>query len=386
MIIEKLRVKNYKSLEDVEIPLRPLTVFVGPNNSGKSNIFDCLEFLKELAFLGPQAVTRRGGFRDVVWGGDLKRAIDIQLEGRMGDGEGRPRCFKYLLEITGTEIAYHISKETFVLYQDGLETKLLERGEGPQIRTWSELEPSQETGVWSLREARLGIYRFQGSQDPQHHSLASFASSLADWGFYRLTPSRMLSPGPARKEAYLLAEGDNLGSVLLSIQSEDRETFNELEAHLKVAMPEIEDFSVALTEDGRAYPRWREKGLPSDFRIKQWMSSDGTRQILGLLALRFASKLPPVVCIEEPENFIHPGLLELVADMLRSIARKTQLLVSTHSPYLVDDLSPEDLLIVEKTDGRTRLTGVLESEGVRDAIRVLGLGELWYSGAMGGVP
>ena len=63
MIIEKLKVKNYKSLEDVEIPLRPLTVFVGPNNSGKSNVFDCLEFVRDLALMGSQAVGIRGGFQ-----------------------------------------------------------------------------------------------------------------------------------------------------------------------------------------------------------------------------------------------------------------------------------------------------------------------------------
>ncbi|HLE80279.1 MAG TPA: AAA family ATPase, partial [Dehalococcoidia bacterium] len=95
MIIEKLKVKNYKSLEDVEIPLRPLTVFVGPNNSGKSNVFDCLEFVRDLALMGSQAVGIRGGFQYLIWGGDLRRAIEIELQGTVEDGEGRNRRFRY---------------------------------------------------------------------------------------------------------------------------------------------------------------------------------------------------------------------------------------------------------------------------------------------------
>lgn len=79
-MLKELRVKNYKSLEDVAIPLRPLTVFVGPNNAGKSNILDCLLFLRELLELGAPSVTSRGGFRYIVWGGDLKRQIEIKLE------------------------------------------------------------------------------------------------------------------------------------------------------------------------------------------------------------------------------------------------------------------------------------------------------------------
>lgn len=388
MIIEKLRVKNYKSLEDVEVPLRPLTVFVGPNNSGKSNILDCLEFVKDLAFSRPtaMAVAGRGGFTDLVWGGDHARAIDIQLDGRVADEKGQQRLFTYEVEITGPPTGYIINKEVFTLFEGGTGRRLLERTGDAQVKTWSEQDPSQETGVWGLGEPRLGIYQVGASQDPRHRTLASFASAVENWGFFRFAPSDMGSPGPARKEAYLSEEGQNLASILISIQSEDRRTFAELESYLNTALPEVEDFSVGLTEDNRAFFRWREAGLPSDFRVKSWMSSDGTRQILGLLALVFAPRMRPLLTMEEPENFIHPGLLELVAGLLKSISMKTQTLVSTHSPYLLNYLSPEDLVVVEKKDGRTRVTSVKDREGIKEAIRVLGLGELWFSGHLGGVP
>lgn len=411
MIIEKLKVKNYKSLGDVEIPLRPLTVFVGPNNSGKSNIFDCLEIVKELAFLGPQAVTSRGGFRDIVWGGDLKRSIDIELDGQIEDGQGQQRPLKYEVSLTGGPITYSISKELFSLSIVGFEEqlhaqgkvqksilegrsvevpkgppeqKLLELSGGRNLSTWSEEAPHRQT-VWGSSENRLGISQVRGSQDPQHSTLASFVAAVESWGFYKLAPSSMGSAAPARKEASLTAGGENLASILLSIQSEYRKAFSELESYLSAAVPEIEEFSVGLTEDGRAYFRWREKGLPADFKVGSWLSSDGTRQILGLLALRFAPRLPPLLCIEEPETFVHPGLMEWIGDLLKSLSRKTQVLVATHSPYLLNQFSPKDLMVVEKKDGRTQVKP-LKGKGITEALKVLGLGELWYSGDIGGVP
>ncbi|HLB12567.1 MAG TPA: AAA family ATPase [Dehalococcoidia bacterium] len=387
MIIEKLKVKNYKSLEDVEIPLRPLTVFVGPNNSGKSNVFDCLEFVRDLALMGSQAVGIRGGFQYLIWGGDLRRAIEIELQGTVEDGEGRNRRFRYEVGaagVLGSPAAYLLTREKFALYEDAVEWKLLERSDSRTI-AWNEQDPSQQLLSWSGGEPRLGISSFKGSPDPRNHTLASFAAAVGDWGFYRLVPTQMGSPGPARREAYLAESGENLASVLISIQSEGRKVFGELEAYLNAAVPEIEEFLMGFTEDSRAFFRWRERGLPADFNVPSWNSSDGTRQILALLALRFASKTRPLLCVEEPENFIHPGLMELVADLLKSMSSKTQVLLTTHSPYLLNQLLPEDLLIVEKKGGRTQVRGLKEKK-IREALKVLGLGELWYAGDIGGVP
>lgn len=388
MIIEKLRVKNYKSLEDVEVPLRPLTVFVGPNNSGKSNILDCLEFVRDMGIMGPQAAGTRGGFEFVVWGGDLKRAIEIQFSGKIEDGKGRTQYFTYeigIAGIMGSPANYLLANEKFALHRDGVEWKLLERSDSG-TKTWSELELGQETGRWGNGQPQLGIFNFaRGTRDPRHRTMASFVSALSDWGFYKLAPTTMSAPRPARKEAYLLEDGENLSSILATIQSEDRRTFAELERYLKAALPEVQELLIALTEGSQAYFRWKEKGLPGNFNVPSWNSSSGTRQILALLALRFGSKARPLICIEEPENFIHPGLMELVADLLKSVSLNSQVLVSTHSPYLLNQFLPEDVLIVEKKEGKTQLRPP-RGKKIKEALKVLGLGELWYSGDIGGVP
>lgn len=96
---------------------------------------------------------------------------------------------------------------------------------------------------------------------------------------------------------------------------------------------------------------------------------------------------PALACFEEPENCIHPGLLELVVDALKSASRRSQILVTTHSPDFLNFLKdPEGLMIVEKVDGKTQCREAKDTAGVKEALKTLGLGELWYSGHLGGVP
>ena len=108
-------------------------------------------------------------------------------------------------------------------------------------------------------------------------------------------------------------------------------------------------------------------------------------RLLGHLATLYLPSPPPLVCFEEPENYVHPQLLELMVELLKNAASETQVLVTTHSPYLVDLLQPEDLFIVEKQEGKTQVKAVADRKGIKEALKALGLGELWYSGSFGGV-
>lgn len=161
-MLTQLRVKNYKSLEDVTIPLRPLTVFVGPNNAGKSNVLDCLLFLRELLEQGPPSVHSRGGFRYLVWGGDLKRQIEIALNAQIRDASGSEHSITYQVEIAGGPKHYVISSEICSMYIDGEERRLLgfpiEQG---QVEVWD--ESRKQTTSWSSSEVgrRLSLSHCQ---------------------------------------------------------------------------------------------------------------------------------------------------------------------------------------------------------------------------------
>jgi predicted ATPase len=366
-MLTKLRVKNYKSLEDVTIPLRPLTVFVGPNNAGKSNILDCLLFLQELLELGPPSVSSRGGFRYLVWGGDLKRQIEIELEAGILDSLGKEHKVTYRVEIAGGPEFYSISRELCSAHLDGEERKLLEFPiEKGQVEVWD--ENRKKTTSWSSSEVGRRLCLSHRQDSTSYPTLNALAKAIHNWAFYNFVPSRMEQPGLAKKDLHLQKEGENISSVLHTFQSEWGENFAEVEELLKTAVPELERLLTPLTEEGQTYLAVEERGFP--LRIPSWAMSDGTLRFLGQLAALFSPDPPTLACFEEPENCIHPGLLELVVDAFKSASRKIQILVTTHSPDLLNFLAPEDLMIVEKEDGKTRCREAKDVAGVKEALKL----------------
>jgi len=382
-MLTQLRVRNYKSLEDVTIPVRPLTVFVGPNNAGKSNILDCLLFLRELLEQGPPSVHSRGGFPYLVWGGDLKRQIEIGLDAQVRDASGEEHPITYRVEIAGGPRHYAISREICSTRIDGEERRLLEFPvERDRVGAWD--QTGRQVATWSSSKTGRQLH-LSDCEDPiRYPILSAFVEDMRNWAFYNFVPSRMEQPGPAKKDLRLERAGANISSVLHTLQSEWGESFAEVEEFLKTAVPEIERLLTPLTEEGQTYLAIRERGFR--LRIPSWAMSDGTLRFLGQLAALLSPEPPSLACFEEPENCIHPGLQEVVVDVLTSASRKIQVLVTTHSPDLLNFLAPEDLIIVEKEGGKTRCREAKDIAGVKEALKTLGLGELWYSGHLGGVP
>lgn len=389
-MIEQLRVRNYKSLEDVTINLRPLNVFVGPNNSGKSNILDCFQFLADFVNHSAGAVHSRGGFGALVWNGDLKRPIEIEVAGKsvirlagiakFGDS-GQSYSYRYKLQLVGGPTHYSVHKESFILQLDSEERKLVERSPGGSAQFWNtkgEKRPSATfpSDVTCLDYARSNILTYP--------ELGQFAIKVANWRVYRFVPSAMRSPLPVKKELQLQPQGGNLPTVLHSIYTEDRESFNRIVETLRAGVPELRELYTALTEQGSTYMSIEESGIEP--RIPAWAMSDGTLQLLAYLAVLYSPTPPSLACFEEPENFLHPHLLQLLADLLKEASERTQILMTTHSPYLLNFMDPADLLIVEKSEGKTKVRPAHKKKGLKEALRVLGLGEMWYAGSLGGIP
>lgn len=386
MPITQITIKNYKSLEDLTLKMNPFMVFIGPNNAGKSNIFDCFWFLSDFVKRrddSQSAVRERGGFEQIVFNGDyIGRTISLEFHGSIKVKE-KERCYKYFIELEGDRWGTCRNKrETFSLVEDG--EKVLLEFPTEQSKGVAYDETGKQTGdIWAGRDRP---YLSQFSDQDHYPILGHFWHDVQDWAFFNLLPPLMRKSLPVRKELQLQHLGENLPVVLHGLQSESPQKFKEIEDLLRTAIPELEELTTALTshEPGQTYIRIREKGLTVS--IPAWGMSDGTLRVLGHLATLYLPSLPPLVCFEEPENYVHPRLLELIVELLKNASHKTQVLVTTHSPYLVDLLQPEDLFIVEKQDGKTQVKKAEDKKGIKEALKTLGLGEMWYSGSLGGVP
>jgi predicted ATPase len=380
-----MTVKNYKSLHDLTIELKPLMVFIGPNNAGKSNLFDCLRFVSDIVTT-EHAARQRGGFEQMVFDGNLHHTISIELQGVVSVKNIEHPCV-YLLELQGDRYgSCFINREQLTLIrQRGRRNQVLLEytKESGTATAWD--EGGNETG--SLRGGQAERSYLYAFRDPdQYPILGHVANEIQQWTFFNFMPSLMRDSLPVRKDLRLQSFGQNLAVVLHTLQAEYPQQFRAVEDMLQSAVSDVAELTTGLTahEVGQTYVRVREKALQAV--IPAWSMSDGTLRFLGHLAVLCSPTPPPLICFEEPENYLHPRLLALLVELLKNAAEKTQVFVTTHSPYLVDCLRPEDLCIVEKHEGRTQAMPVGEKGEMKKALKTLGLGELWYSGHLGGVP
>jgi len=369
-MLTKLKVKNYKSLADFELDLHHFNVLIGPNNSGKSNILDCLTFLSDITKMRvPEAFGKRGGYDHVVFGGKTDEEI----------------------RITVTEIDRTIKREYSVAFRDArLAEENLTVIEGEEVITV--VKGSEGSGdYFDEREKRLMDYSYEWDTTAlmtlrdikRHRTILSFAKEIEKWKVYHFVPFEMREASPAAKKFDPGEKGKGAPRTLHSLLSEYLSSFTEIEDTLKSAISEIENLLSPLTDDGKTYIAIKEKDFKNPFDYYQ--ISDGTLRFLAhlMVILSPKSELPSLACFEEPENFVHPRLLQLLVDVLKKA--KTQVIVTTHSPYLVDFVEPEDLIAIEKKEGKT-VAKRFSKEELEKFLKDFSLGELWYTGKIGGVP
>jgi predicted ATPase len=210
---------------------------------------------------------------------------------------------------------------------------------------------------------------------------------------YRLVPSEISKREPIQPFAQVEASGAGTTRVLESLKNGDREDlFDAVEQALRMYVPEVEKLSFATVEQGHKQMQVRERGIGRP--IPAQFLSEGTRLIIALLAIIYQQAKPPVICLEDIDHGIHPRVFEQLARLLHHVAKGqgVQIIATTHNPYLVDCFQhqTEAVVIVEKDDGATRLSTLAQKLEGLDYDKItpedMPLGNLWFSGLVGGVP
>jgi len=384
-MIKKIRVRNYLSLKEVDLELGVRNLLVGPNMSGKSNLIDCLRFLTTMALSGlNKAFLDRNGFQEVVWkGGDENRiTIGLTAEAPNRDKE-HVKVYDYEISIIGGATgAIVVEREKLTVRTSGEPKTLIDL----------------KSGQGKLNHAD-GSIAFTSPIDPASSALqfnvpgwetTSFKFLIAMWRFYRLIPTLMKQANAATAQNFLNEGGDNLSSWLMTLQSY-REEFRRIEQVATDVFPDLKEILTPPTQFATTYVTTHEKYLKGPINI--WRMSDGELTFLALLSLIFAPEelAAPLYCIEEPENHLHPKLIETVAEILTQRQselglRAAQIIATTHSPHLVDKVSIDELIVAEKANGATKFTRPGSKAHLRELLQreEVGLGDLWYSGALGG--
>ena len=401
-VIEGFRVQNYRPLRDVVLgrlssqqaghPLTPFTVVIGKNGVGKSTLFDAFGFVADCLSADVESacdMKQRGGFdrlrsmgvdepirfeiyyreasneRPITY--ELAIALDssgrpfveseVLKQRRKGQSYGRPFPFLRLNHGRGTVWAG----------EEALEVE----GEEDRAQTSVELTDTRQLGI-----ATLGTLK-------EHPRIKRFRDFLKGWYLSYFYPDAARSLPSAGPQRHLNIHGDNIGNVVQFMEREYKARFNAILERIASKIPGIATIDTQVTEDKRVLLRFNDGAFGDPFFAQQM--SDGTLKVFAYLLLLEDPDPPPFICIEEPENGLYHKLLEALAQEFRSHAtgkkNAPQIFVTTHQPYFVDALAPEEVWILEKgADGYSTVRRVSELADVKNLVdQGLPLGGLWYS-------
>ena len=388
--IERLRVQNFRALKAVDLTeLTPMTVLVGPNGSGKSTVFDVFAFLSECFEFGlRRAWDRRGRARQLrTRGSDQPVTIELQYRERPEPHAGRRKSplITYHLSIDerkGVPVIVH-EWLRWKRHRYGAPFKFLEYREGEGVATIGETPDSEDQRVESsLNSPDLLAVNALG-QFEQHPRVAALRNFIIGWHVSHLSASSARRQPEAGPHERLTREGDNLANVIQFLAEQHPRRLERIFAALRRRVPRVESVSADTMPDGRLLLQI--KDAPFEDPVMAPFVSDGTLKMLAYLALLHDPRPPPFIGIEEPENFLHPRLLPGLAEECRKACEQTQLLITTHSPFFISTLRPEEVRVLWRNeDGHTRAERVADRRGVRQFIEEgAHLGALWMEGHFG---
>lgn len=402
-LIEGFRVQNYRALRDVTLgrlssqqsgaPLTPFTVVIGKNGVGKSTLFDAFGFVADCLSHDVELacdMKQRGGYERLRSRG-TDEPIRFEIYYREAKGE-RPMTYELSIALDATGRPF---VESEVLKQRrkgqsygrpypflrlsqgkgmvwaGEEAVEVESGEEDRAQTLVELTDLRQLGI-----ATLGTLK-------EHPRIKRFRDFLKGWYLSYFYPDAARSLPTAGPQKHLNSHGDNIGNVVQFMAREHKERFNTILEQIAAKIPGIKSIDTQETEDKRLLLRFNDGAFADPFFAQQM--SDGTLKVFAYLLLMDDPEPPPFICIEEPENGLYHKLLEALAEEFRAHAngRKNapQIFVTTHQPYFVDALSPNEVWILEKgDDGYSVIRRASDLEIVRNLVdEGLPLGGLWYS-------
>ena len=377
-----LKVENFRALQKVEFRnLTPLTVLLGPNGSGKSTVFDVFAFLSECFEFGlRRAWDKRGRARELqTRGSEGPTVIEIKYR------EGAFPLMTYKLAVEERNGAPVVVEEwlSWKRRSYGAPFKFLEYREGIGSAISGERPDSVDERVnIPLKSPDLIAVNALG-QLASHPRVVALRDFITGWYVSYLSVDDARGQPEAGPQERLSRSGANLANVVQYLSERHPAELQAIFSALRARIPRLDSVIAEAMPDGRLLLTL--KDAPFEHPILARFSSDGTLKMLAYLVMLYDPSPPPFIGIEEPENFLHPRLLEGLAEECRAASERGQLLVTTHSPFFLNGIRANEVRVLFRDEnGYTQSRLASEIQGV-DAFMAEGaqLGHLWIEGHFG---
>ena len=359
--LDKIEIKGFKSIQDMQLELGPLNVLIGANGSGKSNFISAFQLLNQIVESNLQLFVAKSGGADTLlyFGQKVTDSVSLQIHSGTNG-------YKVKL-VPSTPDALVFADERCWYWREGY-NKPYDIGLGTGHK---ETQLSKEANKPSGRVARYVLNILKSYQIYHFHDTGESA--------------KIKQTGDINDNAALRPDASNLAAFLYLLRETQREHYDRIVKTVRLAAPFFDDFNLRPSplNPSKIQLEWRERG--SDAYFNAHSLSDGTLRFICLTTLLLQPTLPATILIDEPELGLHPYAITLLASILRSVATQTQVIVSTQSVTLVNQFEPIDIIVVDREESESKFRR-LEPQKVANWLDEYGLGDLWEKNILGGRP
>jgi len=363
--LKTVTIQGFKSIELLEdFQPQKLNVLIGANGAGKSNFVDFFRMLRALADEGFQKFIQDQGDGLFFNGPQFTREIKVHLE--FGDN-----VYEFDLMPTA-DSGIQISEER-VQYTGG-------------------------QGIGSLRAISSGSR--ESSLKKQKDTPASFGTgrgvpgyvyeAVSNWTVYHFHDTSKLAPmrrdQALRDYEHLRHDAANIAAYLYHLKKHRPNTYGLVRDTIRLVAPYFDDFRLRPQKQvpqEKIRLEWTQKG--SDFPFQPYHLSDGSIRFICLVTALIQPRLPATIVIDEPELGLHPYAISVLADLIKSASERTQIIISTQSPTLLDYFEPQDVVVVNRVKGRS-IFNRLDKAGLQKWLDEYSVGELWQKNVLRGGP
>lgn len=414
-MIREISVSNFKSLRNVNIVLRPLSIFCGPNASGKTNFVEALDFLSQVFRYGLQyAVSEKGGFYNICFRRTRRTKGAISFRVVVDTKSVRTKNLRSILELgfsiraktEAIRAEFVIEQEEYRFSVENIESnstlgflKIVRTENGYESDSWppdkkifdelfgfESAENFQEVlnDIFKPLQQTLLLNAF-GPFSGLFKRLRRISQELEGLRVFQINPRTARQAGTPSVTQGLGKHGENL-PVAVDTFLARKNLSSRLFSWMQDVVPALDSLEPGYTETKQMGLFLHERGFGAP-----WYSEDLSDGTIVALAL-FICLLEPThrtVVMEEPENSLHPWILKRFLDRCREVTEERQILITTHSPLVVASARPEELFLFERRAGETGIIPAIErDQALPQLIRkdFLDLGEYWMSGSLGAVP
>lgn len=365
--LEHIHVEGFKSIRNMDLAIKPLNVLIGANGAGKSNFLSFVRMMNYLTTNGLQTYVGQAGGANTVLHYGSKRTPQMSAVLKFSTEQGTNTYSVRLASAANDSLLFTDEQISYTRRGKTVETPLRSLGSGHKESLLGDegLDQSVAKTARAIRNL-MGLFRFYQFHDTSSEARIKKMCSIEDNG-------------------YLRSDAGNMAAFLYLLQHKHDKYYRRIVETIREVAPFFDDFVLkpsALNESSLIL-KWREKGSNEIFLPDQL--SDGTLRMMALVTLLLQPKMPPLICIDEPELGLHPYAIQILASLVKAASSQIQVIVSTQSAALVDLLDPGDLVVVNRKDGQSVFEH-LDGDALSDWLRDYSLGELWEKNVIGGRP